>query len=182
MLYHVSKTPGLKVLKPQASTHGVPYVYAVENLVTGLLFGAKHDDFYFFIATENGVPLLMECYPGALREVYEGKSCAVYEIAETGFQRGKTTWSAELVSELETPILREISVPNLYARLLEEEQKGRLIVRRYEDTVAYKHLVSEHIADRLIRFDMVYSENERLRTHYGRLMDALQEVMSGKLL
>ena len=45
MLYHVSPFAGLKTLQPKVSTHKVGYVYAIENLVTGLLFGAKWDDF-----------------------------------------------------------------------------------------------------------------------------------------
>lgn len=40
MQYHISKAKGLSALKPQVSTHKNPYVYAVENVVTGLLFGA----------------------------------------------------------------------------------------------------------------------------------------------
>ena len=60
MLYHISKTAGLKKLKPQVSTHKKPYVYAIENVVTGLLFGAPHDDFDFIISEENGIPVIME--------------------------------------------------------------------------------------------------------------------------
>lgn len=56
MLYHVSQTAGLSVLKPHLSSHGKPYVYAIENLVTGLLFGVKQDDFDFLIDTDEAVP------------------------------------------------------------------------------------------------------------------------------
>ena len=62
MLYHISKIAGLKILKPQVSTHKKAYVYAIENVVTGLLFGAPHDDFDFIISEENGIPVIMECY------------------------------------------------------------------------------------------------------------------------
>ena len=67
MLYHISKTAGLKALKPQVSTHKKAYVYAVENLVTGLLFGSPHDDLDFMKSEENGIPVIMECYPDAFR-------------------------------------------------------------------------------------------------------------------
>ena len=53
MLYHVSQHRGLTTLRPQISTHGNAYVYAVDNIVTGLLFGAKKDDFDFFIYTNE---------------------------------------------------------------------------------------------------------------------------------
>ena len=59
MLYHVSNTGGIKVLKPKISSHKKPYVYAVDNIVTGLHFGAPHDDFDFLIYTdENGKPVV----------------------------------------------------------------------------------------------------------------------------
>lgn len=182
MLYHISKTTGLKILKPQVSTHKKPYVYAVENVVTGLLFGAQHDDFDFIINEENGIPVITECYPNAFQSVFQGKSCSIYEIPEERFLRGMTSWSPELVSENEVSVVREISVGDLYLRLLDEETRGNLIIRRYEDSAEYKHLVSEHIADRLIRFDLVYSENEKLKQHYGKLIDALQSIMDGHLL
>ena len=42
MVYHVSATPGLAVLVPRRSSHGKAFVYAVDNLVTGLLFGVHN--------------------------------------------------------------------------------------------------------------------------------------------
>lgn len=182
MVYHISKTAGLKVLKPQVSTHKKAYVYAVENMVTGLLFGSSHDDFDFIISEENGVPVIMECYPDAFRMIFKDKKCSVYEIGEDGFMRGMTSWSPELVCEHEVTVMCEIPVDDLHARLLSEEANGNLIIRRYEDTADYKRLVSEHIVDRLIRFDAVYTENQRLITHYGKLIDALREIMDGHLL
>lgn len=182
MLYHISKTTGLKVLTPHISTHKKPYVYAIENVVTGLLFGAPHDDFDFIISEKNGIPLIMECYPNAFQTIFKDKSCSIYEISEEGFLRGMTTWTPELVSENEVTVVREISVDDLYLRLLDEESKGNLIIRRYEDNADYKRIISEHIVDRLIRFGVLHTEDERLRKYYGRLIDALQTIMDGHLL
>ncbi len=182
MLYHVSKTHGLTVLKPQVSTHKKPYVYAIENVVTGLLFGAPHDDFDFIINEQDGKTVITECYPDAFRLMFQNKACSIYEVDENGFMRGMTSWTPELVSEDEVAVIREIFVENVYARLLDEEAHGNLIVRRYEDTPEYKSIVSEHIVDRLIRFNAVYTESQRLEAHYGRLIDALKNIMDGHLL
>ena len=182
MLYHISKTPGLKVLKPQISTHKKAYVYAVENVVTGLLFGAPHDDFDFIISEENGIPVIMECYPDAFSLTFKDRKCSVYEVSEDGFLRGMTSWSPELVSEREAAVVRETLMEDLYTRLLSEEANGNLIIRRYEDTAAYKSLVSEHIVDRLVRFDAVYTENEKIKNRYGKLIEALKDIMDGHLL
>ena len=98
MLYHVSEKPGLKVLRPHVSSHGRAYVYAVDDLVTGLLFGAGHDDFDLYLSNDAaGVPTVRECWPGAFQKVYQGKRCSVYEVDEAGFQRGVTSWDPELV-------------------------------------------------------------------------------------
>lgn len=182
MLYHISKTAGLKILKPQVSTHKKAYVYAIENMVTGLLFGAPHDDFDFIISEENGKPVIMECYPNAFHLIFKDKGCSIYEISEDGFVRGMTSWSPELVSEAEVTVIREISVSDLYLRLLDEESSGNLRIHRYEDSANYKSTVSEHIVDRLIRFDAVYTDNEKIKKHYGKIVDALKNIMDGHLL
>lgn len=182
MLYHVSPTPGLKELTPRVSSHKKAYVYAIDDLVTGLLFGAGHDDFDFMLWQEDGKPVVTECYPGAFAAVYQGKSCTVYQVEEEGFQRGRTNWSPELVCETAVPVVRETAVEDLYQCLTEEATKGNLILRFYEDTPEYKAAVSEHIVDRLIRFDMLDTQDPRLREHFGALMDGLKDLMDGHLL
>lgn len=169
-------------MKPQYSTHKKPYVYATENIVTGLLFGASHDDFDFMIDEEDGRPVVIECYPNAFYQIFKDRACSVYEVAEDGFMRGMTPWTPELVSENEVKVIRETIVEDLYSRLLEEEAQGNLAIRRYKENADYKHIVSEHIVDRLIRSDAVYTEDKRIKEHYGKLIDALQEIMDGHLL
>lgn len=182
MLYHISATPGLSVLKPHVSTHNKAYVYAVENIVTGLLFGVRQDDFDFMIDCADGMPTIAECYPNAFESLYGGKSCSVYEVAENGFMRGMTNWSAELVSENEVAVIREERVCDIRSRLLDEEAMGNLTIRRYEDTAQYRRVVSEHIVDRLIRFNAVHTEDKRIKNHYGKLINALQSITDGHLL
>lgn len=182
MLYHISKTAGLKRLMPQVSTHGKPYVYATDSLVTGLLFGAPMDDFDFIIESVNGIPAISECYPDALRTCYSGRQCFIYEVSESGFLRGMTSWSPELVSESEVDVLCETPVDDLLRRLLAEEARGALRIHRYEGTAACKRRISAHIVDRLIRFDLLDTTSERLLTHYGRLLASLHDIMDGHLL
>ena len=185
MLYHVSATTDIKVLEPRVSTHGNAYVYAIENLVTGLLFGAKQDDFDFHISTdEAGIPTCYECYPGALEAKYKDKSCTVYELPEEGFLRGKTGWDAELVCETAVPVQKSIYISDLYSRLLEEEKKGNLRIQRFENSTEYKKFISQHIVDRLIRFDALqYAKTDkRFQTHFKGLVDGLQSLMDGHLL
>ena len=185
MLYHVSSTPDIKVLEPRVSTHGKAYVYAIENPVTGLLFGVKQDDFDFHISTnENGIPSCYECYPGALEAKYKNKSCTIYELPEDRFLRGKTSWSEELVCETEVPVQKATFILDLYIRLLEEEKQGKLCIHRFEDSIEYKQFISKHIVDRLIRFDALqYAKTDkRFQTHFKGLVDGLENLMDGHLL
>ncbi len=185
MLYHVSKTPGLTILEPRVSTHGKSWVYAIEDLITGLLFGAKKDDFDLFLnTTETGLPEIFECYPDAFRSVYSGTSCSVYELGENGFLRGMTSWTPELVCETAVSIEREIPVPDLYERLLQAEADGQLIIHRYRHDAEYKAFISAHITDRLIRFRVLdrVQTDPRLQKHFGKLAEALQDIMDGHLL
>ena len=187
MLYHVSPTAGLKTLTPRVSTHGKAYVYAIENMVTGLLFGAKHDDFDFNISTDDeDRPIICECYPDAFRLAFQGKGCSVYLVNDAGFERGRTGWEPELVCEREVPVLEEIVVPDLYERLLELEAQGQLIVRRYEHTDEYRRSIAAHIIDRIIRFDIdlnrITETDHRFATHYRGMVELLRSAADGHLL
>lgn len=187
MLYHVSPTAGLTTLQPHVSTHGKSYVYATENMVTGLLFGAKKDDFDFILyIDENGMPGIYECYPDALKSVYQGKNCSVYLLNEDGFQKNKTSWSAELVCENEVQVIDELVINDLYNRLLVEEQNKKLIVHRYEYCPEYRKIISNHIVDRLIRFEMdlnsITQTDSRFSKYYKGIVEKLMQITDGHLL
>lgn len=187
MLYHVSHKSGLKTLYPRTSTHKKPYVYAIANMVTGLLFGVKMDDFDFMISTdENDKPVVYECYPGAFQKIYQGKGCSVYEVSDEGFMRGMTSWEPELVCESEVGVIDEIVVADLYERLLEEEKNGNLKVYRYEFNDEYRKKIASHIVDRIIRFDIdldnIIENDERFAGYYKGIVQELVKVMDGHLL
>lgn len=187
MLYHVSPVTGLKTLKPHVSTHKKAYVYAIEDEVTGMLFGVHKDDFDFIISTDReGVSHVYECYPGAFQNTYQGKGCSVYKVEEEGFQRGMTTWSVELVCEKEVEVIDETVVEDLYQRLLEEEQKGRLRIHRYEFCDEYRERIASHVVDRIIRFgvdlDSCMERDKRFATYYKGIVQALLSATDGHLL
>ena len=183
MLYHVSSVSGLTILEPRLSTHGKAYVYAVENLTTGLLFGARHDDFDFLISTtEEDIPVIEECYPGTFESVYRNRGCSVYEVSDDGFLRNATGWSTELVCEHDVAVVREFRVDNLYDRLLKEADAGRLVIRRYTGSPEDRQRISNHIVDRLIRFSAVHTTDERILGRYGDIIRELKKLMDGHLL
>ena len=178
MLYHFSPTPGLKTLQPHMSSHGKAYVYAIDNPVTGLLFGAKKDDFDFIMYTDDyDWPVIWECYPRAFSKVYKGKSCSGYILKEEGFLRGVTGWDAELVCETEVPVDQEFFIPDMYARLLAEEKKGLLTIHRYSRDPLYQKIISNHIRDRLIRFNLLEyfdTKDSRGKKYFKEIIEELK--------
>lgn len=182
MLYHVSPVQGIKQLQPHSSTHGKAWVYAIRDRTTGLLFGVKQDDFDFCISVENDVPVLRECYPGALEACYAGKACSVYEVEEEGFLNGQTDWEPEMVNPSPVGVAREEYVPDLLTELQREERNGHLVIVRYTDTAAYRQMISAHIVDRLVRFNCIHTKDERLVRNYGAILALLQKAISGDCL
>lgn len=185
MLYHISNIRGLKVIEPRVSTHGNAYVYAINNIVTGLLFGAKKDDFDFIMdVNKNEIPVIYECYPNSFEQVYKNKSCSAYELDDDGFVHGKTDWYPELVSENPVYVRNEIVVDDLYKRLLEEEGKNNLIIYRYENSIEYKKLISNHVLDRLIRYEILDKPitDDRFMKYFKNIVLILLDILSGKYL
>lgn len=186
MLYHVSPTPNLHNLTPRISSHHKPFVYAIDNLTTALLFGARKDDFDFLLDTDaQNRPVLYECYPDAFQKIYQGKNCSVYELEDTGFNRNVTGWPPELVCETPVPVVRETAVPDLYQRLLEEEKAGRLTIHRYTQTPEYRRLIAGHIIDRLIRFHLLEhfsTTDPRGQRYFRPLVTGLMALTDGHLL
>lgn len=154
MLYHASRTPGLKELVPLVSTHGKAWVYAVTNPVTALAFGAPKDDFDVLMDETNGVPALWECRPGALREIYGGKACSLYTVPEEGFLSGMTGWEPERVCPLAVPVLHEETVPDLYQRLLRAADDGACTVHFFREDSVYRQFLCREWRARIAAFGM----------------------------
>lgn len=184
MLYHASSTAGLRVLQPRVSSHGKPYVYAMQSRAAALVFGAPQDDFDFLLEEEDGVLSLHECYPGALETKYAGRSCALYVLPEAGFLRGVTGWEPEWVCPAPVQPVEELAIPDLYRSLLAEQARGQLKLHRYRETPAYRAKMAEHLVDRLVRSDYWRraGEDPRFQTHFAGLLALVRQAMSGREL
>ena len=125
-------------------------------------------------------------YPDALKSVFQGKHCSVYLLEENGFQRNKTSWSAELVCENEVQVVDEIVIDDLYSRLLDEESNERLIIHRYEYCAEYRKIISNQIVDRLIRFEIdlnsITEIDSRFSKYYKAIVAELIQITDGHLL
>ena len=158
-LYHVSKTPNLKELKPRVSTHGKPYVYATDNVTFALLFGSNCSfgdfDGMYGINNETNVPYFYEAYEGAFKRRFNKQKCYIYEVDPSTFEEGKTSFSGEVVSEVPVKVLGCTKVDDLYSYLIDLGIESKIDIREYEDTDKYKEMIDIHIMDRLVRFNIL---------------------------
>jgi len=112
-LYHVSPTPGLKVLKPNLTKYfGKPkQVCLTACLPMALLYGIKHFE-YTYGYTRAG-----EIY-------YEDRRRADME---------PTAIPNEFVTEEEVPVEEERPIPDVLVALLEQERLGVLKIVRWDE-------------------------------------------------
>ena len=131
-LYHCSPTPGLTVLRPSESRFGKPrQVCLASSLPMALLYGIKHFE-YTYGYTKDGQIYYEEYFPNALEELYRGKAASLYFCARREDMEA-TECPNEYVTPNEVPVEEEIPIPDVYAALKEQEQRGALKIVRWED-------------------------------------------------
>lgn len=183
-LYHASKITGLTKLFPRVSSHQTEYVYAIENPVTALLFGAPKDDFDFLLDEENGITTVYECYYNAFENIYKNQNCSLYKVDSSLFKKGKTGWEPEWVSEQPAVVLQEIKINNLYEELQKAQTQNQLIIHKFSEQDSYKAMISQHVVDRLIRFNLLENaeQDPRFQKQFYKLFLQLKKLLSGEYL
>lgn len=160
-LYHVSTVPNLKLLEPRVSTHGKAYVYATTNLEFALFFRGTESagDFDGMYGIKDGIPFFYEAYKGALQRRFEGAKCYIYEVDPSTFEKNKTSFKGEVVSEKPVNIISCKEIDDLYQHLLMLNKNGKMQLHFYEDTKEYKKMIKNHISDGIISFGILNNKN-----------------------
>ncbi len=132
-LYHVSPTPGLTVLKPGVTKYfGKPkQVCLTASLPMALLYGVKHFE-YTYGYTKAGEIYYEEYFPGALEELYRGRSASLY-LCRLRADMEPTAIPNEFVTAGEVPVEEERPIPDVLAALLEQERLGALKIVRWDE-------------------------------------------------
>ena len=174
MIYHASQISGLKMLLPHATTHGKEYVYAINDRITAVCFGAPKDDFDILMDDAEGKTVIYECYPGALERVYSGKSCSLYAVKEDGFLRGQTGWDAELVSEKPACVVSEEIIPDIYDHLLSAADRGECVINRYSEDDSYISMLRDELSERIKAFGITKEKMSKDERFIKYLSDILK--------
>lgn len=146
-LYHASPAAGLTVLRPSVTAYfGKPRQVCLTALkAMALLYGIKHFEYTYGYARDGGL-YYEEYFPGALEELYRGKSASLYRCAWRE-EMERTKIPNEYVSAAEVPVEEEIFIPDVCEALLEEERLGTMRIVRWAE-------VSEETRDRIRRTEM----------------------------
>lgn len=134
-VYHSSRVKGLKKIEPRISTHKQPWVYATKDLATSAMFIGRNYDLICQTGVDrNGKPYIYERFPNALEYGFKNQTGSIYVLDGSSFKSDKTSWSAEVVSEVSVDVLKEISIDNALGYLFQLEKEGKLTIYRYPNT------------------------------------------------
>lgn len=147
-LFHASQTPGIRVLEPRTSNHGLPLIYfsdcrentlvylsnAVERhwLASGFPPCEAYHKWGSYGFTGEGLLCLEEYYPNATEETYGGAAGYIYTV-ETEKVRPLPEIPHAFVSEEPVGVTDCEIIPDALAALRRAEREGRLLLRFYEE-------------------------------------------------
>ena len=104
-------------------------------------------------------------------------------MADEGFMKGMTSWEPELVSEHPAVVVREIEIDDLYGYLMDEVKAGNIILNLYKSSKEYKSMISNHIFDRIIRFEVLDGKiPDKLISKFPKLINQLEKINNGYYL
>ena len=152
-LYHGSSIRGLTQLHPSLSEHGRPYLYLSSDIVVAgfyTVWRVERPYSWFPYGFSDGVPIYTEYYKNALADVYRGRQGYIYHCSPAGTLENPTGIEQVLVSEQPVDVAGVLEIADMYRWLLEQEQAGALLIRRYEalterEIVRAERLVADEI-------------------------------------
>lgn len=150
LLYHASPTPGIQMLKPRISNHGIPRVYFSrkrENVLVYLCNAVekycKETHFSYtgpwqkwgpYGFRPDGVLRLEEYYPHALFDTYHGMAGYIYVAEETPDMKALPGIQDAVIASAPVPVLGCEYISDAYAEIMNAYQRGAIDLLRYENT------------------------------------------------
>lgn len=154
MLYHASRTAGIKTLAPRVSNHGVPLVYLSQKRENVLVYLSNavekccreasfaHNGPYTVWGSygfnPEGILTLDEYYPGASYDTYGGVDGYIYSVGESGgFGKMKDIPFA-YTSELPVETTDCEYIRDAFGAILSAAEQGKIIITKYENNTSAK--------------------------------------------
>lgn len=185
MLFHGSKTSGIKTLKPSFSMHGREYVYLTTNKAVALIYTVnaievfhevnhlvkpeKFHAWYSYGFDKDKHLVIDEYYPNATEETYSGRSGYIYVCEDSDKYINPTNIYCAKVTENDVNVIDEIVIEDIYQEMLKLEKAGELKIRRYHEASEdfLKHIESM-IKEDIIKFKFTKNTDH----HYALFLQA----------
>lgn len=169
-LYHGSSIRGLTQLCPFLSEHGRPYLYLSSSIVVAgfyTVWRVERPYSWFPYGFSDGVPIYTEYYKNALADVYRGRQGYIYHCSPAGALENPTGIEQVLASEQPVDVVSVLEIADMYRWLLEQEQAGALLIRRYEALTEREIARAERLVADEIR---VHRLKENPQNSYARFL------------
>ena len=152
MYYHASRRPGIRVLEPRVSNHGVPLIYFSdrrENVLpylsnavakycreTGFAHTGPWTKWAAYGFAADGRLRMEEYYPHATEETYRGVSGYIYQVRQIVPTADDIQIPHAFAAAEPTEVCGCEFVPDAYEAMLEAEEAGLIEIARYERLAA----------------------------------------------
>lgn len=150
ILYHGSKVPNIKSLRPFSSNHDKPYVYLTHSKVLAAIYAhnplTRPNGFFSYWWGKDGMLYYDEYFENQLETIYSGKTGYVYECEGDCRQMEKMPWV--YLSEDSVSVSNCVEISDIYEQLLQYEQEKLLTVRRWNEVSDKQKEVWENVVRR----------------------------------
>ena len=187
-VYHSSKKQGLKVLKPNVSTHGENWVYATASLEMSAVFlSGRGGDLTCQVGRDDttGKVFICERFKDAFEYRYNEISGSIYLLPENKFIKEKTEWGEEVVSETEVEVIEEIKIDDVKSYILNLIKKEKITFARFPNKIVGLPDDDEDLVFRGIVWSRQFGETilDDFKKLHPNLLDRIHEGLeSGKYL
>lgn len=154
MFYHASPVKGIKVLEPRISNHGQPLIYFSDRKENVLVYlcnaiekfcketNFEHHGVYSkwgpYGFSRDGIVQIEEYYPNALYETYKGVDGYIYKVDTIPDMEPLGDIPHAYITSTNTAIDSVEYIPDAYDAIIDEVNKGNIILIKYEDFIKEK--------------------------------------------
>ena len=154
-VYHGSTKQGLKTIRKNKSTHGREWVYAtLSKAISTIFISNKGSDLYYYLSSDgdkNHPVILVERKENMFKDIFN-ISGSLYTLSGKNFMPYKTGWSAEVVSEFDEDVIYEEHVNNVFEKLKELNEQGKLKLYLYPNRPAFIPKDNSDLIPKVIRW------------------------------
>lgn len=151
-LYHGTTVLNLEQITPHHDGHeNMPYVFATPNFASALRYVTpRKGNLYFGI--ENNTAIIVEKFPGAFEQTYQGISGVIYVLPANEFRLTKLNNRIEYISCQPITPTKTIPIMDTLQKLRDAESQGLIKIYRYPDIPQNYLLYDEPLHQKTKRF------------------------------